>query len=175
MRDFHPEVPWVNFGIGGQKLSDMLINAPTKVDPLFQPGLGRNVAVIWGGTNDLCWWAHTSEAVYEDLREYCEGRRRAGYTVVALTLLPRSDTGSPADFETLRQEVNSRIRAGWAGFADAMVDVGSDPFIGISGSETDLRFYSPDRVHLNNAGLALVAGRVGKLLHRVDALGPGGS
>ena len=62
------------------------------------------------------------------------------------------------------------IRRVWVGFADALVDVGSDPLIGLAGHEVDPRFYSPDRVHLNNGGLALVAGQVRELLQGVDAL-----
>jgi lysophospholipase L1-like esterase len=175
MRVFHPEVYWVNLGIGGQKLSDMLANAPAKVDPLYQAKLGRNVVVIWGGTNDMRHWNHSPAAVYEHLRQYCLGRRTQGYTVVVMTLLPRTDTGYPESFESNRQQVNAMIRRGWTGFADALVDVGSDPFIGLAGREIDPRFYSPDRVHLNNGGLAVVAGQVHKLLQRVDALANAGS
>jgi lysophospholipase L1-like esterase len=175
MRVFHPEVYWVNLGIGGQKLSDMLANAPAKVDPLFQAKLGRNVVVIWGGTNDMRHWNHTPAAVYEHLQQYCLDRRKQGYTVVVMTLLPRTDTGYPERFESDRQQVNAMIRRGWIGFADALVDVGSDPFIGLAGREIDPRFYSPDRVHLNNGGLAIVAGQVHKLLQRVDALANAGS
>ena len=170
MREFHPEVLWVNLGIGGQKLSTMLENAPTKVDPLFQTKLGRNVVVIWGGTNDMRHWNHAPAAVYSQLRQYCLDRRKLGYTVVVMTLLPRTDTGYPENFEPDRQRVNAMIRRGWVGFADALVDVGSDPLIGLAGHEVDPRFYSPDRVHLNNGGLALVAGQVRELLQGVDAL-----
>jgi lysophospholipase L1-like esterase len=170
MREFRPEVYWINLGIGGQKLYTMLENAPKKVDPLFQASLGRNVCVIWGGTNDIRWWGHTPPAVYQHLKDYCLGRRAKGFTVIVLTLLPRTDGDSPGAFEQYRQDLNDRIREGWIGFADGLVDVGADPFLGIAGRETDTRFYSPDRVHLNNNGLALVAGRVLTLLRRVDAL-----
>ncbi len=170
MREFHPEVYWVNLGIGGQKLSDMLANAPSKVDPLYQSKLGRNVVVVWGGTNDIRHWNHKPAAVFQHLRQYCLGRREQGYTVVVMTLLPRSDGDYPETFEFDRQQVNTMIRQSWTGFADALVDVGSDPLIGLAGCETDPRFYSPDRVHLNNGGLALVAGQVNQLLQRVDAL-----
>jgi lysophospholipase L1-like esterase len=171
MRVLRPEIRWVNFGIGGQKLYTMLENAPTKVDPLYDAALGRNVCVIWGGTNDIRWWGHKPPAVYQHLRDYCLGRRVKGFTVVVLTLLPRTDGDYPELFETYRQDVNRRIRQGWVGFADALIDVGADPLIGSAGCEVDLRFFSPDRVHLNNNGLALVAGRVLKLLERVDTPG----
>ncbi len=170
MRAFRPEVPWVNLGIGGQTIATMLVNAPDKVDPLFQVGLGRNVVFIWGGTNDLRWWSHTPRVIYERLRSYCLGRRAQGFTVVTLTMLPRTDGVCPPSFETQRQQFNAMLRVGWAGFADVLIDVGADPFLGRPGCEADARFFSGDLVHLNNNGLALVAGRARMLLERVDAL-----
>lgn len=170
MRAFRPEILWANLGIGGQTLAAMLANAPSKVDPLYRSDLGRNVVVIWGGTNDLRWWSHTPRAVYERLRTYCLGRRAQGFTVVTLTMLPRTDGVCPPGFESQRRQFNAMVRSGWAGFADVLVDVAADPFLGRPGCEADLRFFSGDLVHLNNSGLALVAGRVRMLLERVDAL-----
>ncbi len=171
MRRFRPGVKWVNLGIGGQRLQDMLANAPSKVDPLYRSDLGQNVVVVWGGTNDMRHWAHTPGTVYSRLREYCLGRRAAGYTVVVLTTLPRSDGVYPPNLEADRQTLNRLIRATWPGFADAIVDVGADRFIGLQGCELDPRFFSPDRVHLNNTGLGVVAGRTGQLLKSLDAAG----
>ena len=171
MRVFHPGVKWVNLGIGGQRLQEMLANAPAKVDPLFRPDLGQNVVVIWGGTNDMRHWAHTPETVYSRLRQYCLERRAAGYTVVVLTMLPRTDGAYPPNLEAYRQTLNRFIRATWPGFADALVDVGTDRLIGLLGCEVDTSFYSPDRVHLNNTGLSVVAGRVGQTLWTLDTAG----
>ncbi|MFH0916647.1 MAG: GDSL-type esterase/lipase family protein [bacterium] len=173
MRRFRPGVEWANLGIGGQRLKDMLDRAPDDVDPLYDSRLGQNVVVVWGGTNDMRHWNHSPATVYSRLREYCLSRRQMGYTVVVLTLLPRSDGDYPANFEADRQAVNRSIRATWPGFADAMVDVGSDQLIGRQGSELDRRFFSGDRVHLNDLGLSVVAGRVGQLLKRLDTLKAG--
>jgi lysophospholipase L1-like esterase len=171
MRRFRPDVRWVNLGIGGQRLEEMLDNAPIKVDPLYDIHLGQNVVVVWGGTNDIRHWLHSPEVVYSQLRQYCLERREKGFTVVAMTLLPRSDGTYPADFEANRQAVNRKIRATWPGFADAFVDVGADRLIGRPGCELNRGFFSGDRVHLNNSGLAVVAGLVGQLLRRLDPLG----
>ena len=168
MRRFRPDVQWVNLGIGGQRLEDMLGNAPIKVDPLYDIHLGQNVVVVWGGTNDMRHWLHTPEVVYSQLRQYCLERKKRGFTVVAMTLLPRSDGTYPPGFEANRQAVNMKIRATWPGFADAFVDVGADPLIGRPGCEVNRKFFSGDRVHLNNSGLAVVAGQVGQLLRRLD-------
>ncbi len=171
MRAFRSGVRWVNLGIGGQRLLEMLANAPSKVDPLYRSDLGQNVVVIWGGTNDMRHWAHPPSVVYSRLREYCLGRRAAGYTVVVLTMLPRTDGAYPPSLEADRQTLNRLIRATWPGFADALVDMGADPLVGLWGRELDTVLFSPDRVHLNNTGLSVVAGRVGQQLRILDAAG----
>jgi lysophospholipase L1-like esterase len=171
MRGFHSDVKWVNLGIGGQRVQDMLANASSKVDPLYGAERGQNVVVIWGGTNDIRHWAHPPGVVYSQLREYCLGRRAAGYTVVVLTMLPRTDGVIPEGLEADRQAFNRMIRATWPGFADALVDVGCDRLIGLPGCERDTRLFSPDLVHLNNTGLSIVAGRVNQILSMLDAAG----
>jgi lysophospholipase L1-like esterase len=171
MRGFRAGVEWVNLGIGGQRLQDMLANAPSKVDPLYRNYLGQNVVVIWGGTNDMRHWAHPPAAVYSRLREYALQRRAVGYTVVVLTMLPRTDGAYPPNLEADRQTLNRLIRATWPGFADALVDMGTDPLLGLQGCELDARLFSPDRVHLNNTGLSVVAGRVAQVLRALDAAG----
>ena len=43
----------VNIGTGGWPLGALIGEAPTKVDPLFDPHLKQNVRIVFGGTNDL--------------------------------------------------------------------------------------------------------------------------
>lgn len=173
MDGLRPDIYWVNLGIGGQKLWDMLQNGSEKVDSLYQAELGRNIVFIWGGTNDMRWWNHSPQAVYEHLRGYCLDRRAQGYTVITMTMIPRTDGAFPEGFEADRRGFNARVRAGWAEFADVLIDVGSDPLVGRAGCETNTRFFSSDRVHLNNTGLAQVAGRALMLLRRIDSIAAG--
>ena len=161
-------IPWVNLGIGGQPLSHMLNNAPQNVDPLYRDGEGQEVVVIWGGTNDIALWNHAGDEVYSDLREYAEGRHQRGYRVVVLTMLPRSDSYAPPDFEARRQAVNEKIRAGWEGFADLLVDVAADQRIGRQGAERDMVYYTSDLVHLNDTGHGVVANLVRTGLRKLD-------
>jgi lysophospholipase L1-like esterase len=151
---------WINFGIGGQRMQDMLANAPRQVDPLYNPRIGRCVVVAWGGTNDLALWKHSPQVVYTSVRDYCLGRLRAGFEVVVLTTLPRSDIKSYPGFEPNRQDLNYLIRCNWREFADALADVAADPKLGESGAELNQEYFNPDRVHLNNDGLGLVARHV---------------
>jgi hypothetical protein len=149
-----------NFGVGGQRIVDMLADADREVDQLYNPLIGRCVVVAWGGTNDLALWKHSAAVVYGDIRDYCLGRVRKGFEVVVLTILPRSDAKSYPGFEINRQDLNYLIRCHWREFADALVDVAADPNLGENGAELNQEYFNPDRVHLNNNGLGLVARHV---------------
>ena len=151
---------WFNFGVGGQTMREMLADADRQVDPLWNPDIGRCVVVAWGGTNDLALWKHSPQVAYADVRDYCRGRLEKGFTVVVLTTLPRSDTQAPPVFEANRQDLNLLIRINWREFADALVDVAADPNLGEAGAELNPEYFCPDRVHLNNNGLGLVARHV---------------
>ena len=161
-------IPWVNLGIGGQPLMHMVNNAPQNVDPLYHDGEGQEVVVIWGGTNDIALWNHTSDEVYLDLVQYAEERHQRGFRVVVLTMLPRSDSYAQPDFEARRQHFNDKVRAGWESFADLLVDVANDQRIGAPGAEENLAYYTSDRVHISDAGHGVVASLVRDGLNKLD-------
>lgn len=171
MRLASSDLKWRNLAKGGRRIQDMLADAPAKVDPLYDPSLGRNVVVVWGGTNDLALWSHMPRAVWERMQKYCLDRRAQGFAVVVLTMLPRSDRGCTPGFEERREAVNRRIRLSWSEIADVLVDVAADPRIGPSGAERDLRYYVPGAVHLNNRGLAIVAQLVLEGLAKLQGTG----
>ena len=150
---------WRNLGVGGRRIRDMRKTAGVRVDPLFDPRLGENVVVLWGGSNDLALMGHQPQVVYQDIRSYCLGRRRRGFEVLVLTVLPRSDRFARG-FEVRREALNRLLRANWHQFANGLVDVAADPRIGPAGAPRDHRYYVPGFVHLDNQGLAVVAGDV---------------
>ena len=164
MRMWGSPVQWWNVATGGQSMKDMAVDGPAQVDTKFDPRRGRNAVVVWGGSNDLALWHESPEQVFELTKEYCLERRRQGFTVVLLTLLPRSGRIDPEDVEGRRQDLNTLLRAHWSEFADGIVDVGADPRLGQQGDELDRRYYQADRVHLNNVGLGLVAKSVYSVL-----------
>jgi len=153
----HGNPTTVNLGIYGQDVSAMLAKATTAVDPLFDPNKA-NVCSVFGGTNDIYHsTANTAAVIYANLVAYGQGRRAAGFKVIAYTVTPRSNAGTPVDFETRRQALNALIVAGWSSFADALVDIGNDPIMGPAGAETNTTYYA-DLVHPTNAGHARIAG-----------------
>jgi lysophospholipase L1-like esterase len=163
-------IPWKNIAIGGETLEEMMKKAPQSVDPFYRAGNWRNVVVLWAGTNDIALWNHATAWIYQELERYAAERRAQGFTVVVLTLLPRSDVAVQVvpDFETRRQGLNQMIRSNWEEFADLMIDIGADDRVGQAGDERNRTYYTADRVHLNDNGQQLVAGIVGAELQRLE-------
>jgi len=147
---------WYNFGVGGQITTQMTADAPTEIDVLFDRRRSKNIVVAWEVSNDLFFGASAATA-YANYVAYCNARRAAGFTVVAVTVLPRSGVGTPGSFEADRGTVNTSIRSNWHSFAHALADVAADSRIGDAGDENDATYYKADLVHLTNVGAGVVA------------------
>lgn len=132
----------------------MLSDQATQVLPTWIPAK-RNVITVFEVTNALYFGA-TATTAYNDLVTYCQAAQRRGFKVVVLTVLPRSDAGTPGSFETDRQTVNTNLRANWTTFADALADVAADSRIGDAGDETNTTYYA-DRVHPTTTGGGIIA------------------
>jgi lysophospholipase L1-like esterase len=150
-----PGVASVNLGVPGELIANMTATAATRVDQAYGDRGTRRVVVIWGGTNDLCRGSNAA-AIYKSLAQYGQARRKAGWRVLALTMLPRSNCPPSTDFEAQRERLDERIRANWAVFADGLIDVAADARIGKAGASLDQQYYG-DGVHLNARGYAIVA------------------
>jgi lysophospholipase L1-like esterase len=141
----------------------MIAAATTSVDPRLSPLWPRNVLVIWGGTNDMNAGA-TGAATYANLVAYCNARRAAagaaGLKIVVLTTIARTLTAiSDAQFEIDRLAYNALIRANYATFADALVDIATDTHFDAPADTNDTTYYV-DKTHLTVAGYAIVAAAV---------------
>ena len=153
LRTINPSISVLNLGVGGQRIDTMLTNAPTVVDPLYMStGVSKSIVICWGGSNDLAVFGRSDTDVYNDIASYCSGRQTTGFKVIVLTILPRTDC--TAGEETYRQSVNTSIRANWATFADALVDVAADTRLD---DFNDATYFYTDKIHLTDAGYAVVA------------------
>lgn len=157
-----------NFGVNGQTLAQMTADAAVQVDPLLDSRV-VNALLVWGGTNDMASpGSYQTAATTEGrLQAYCDARVAAGWTkanIGVFTMLPRSDAvglpdaGKLATFESDRQLFNTWLRANYTTFAGFLVDVAADNRIGDAGDELNTTYYTSDKVHLNNTGLAIIAG-----------------
>lgn len=155
----------VNVAVPGQTTIDMLARAPTMVDA--RKGSGVNVVVEWEGTNDLYFGA-TPEVAYQRLVDYAGQRRRAGWKIVILTIMPRTGINTRPDFESVRVQLNGLIRSHWHDFADQLADVALDPRFGAPLAEMDTTYFE-DGTHLTQYGIEqmshLVTPSVRALLH----------
>ena len=147
----------INAGVSGTQLNTMEGDASTRVDG-YKQATG-NVCVAWGGTNDL-FFGTAVATVQTRYSTYCSSRQTAGWRVVAVTMLPRSDAGTPAGFETDRQTFNTWLRANYTTFADSLADIAADSRIGDDNDEQDTTYYNADLVHMNATGYGVVAGIV---------------
>ena len=144
---------------GNRTLADMIAQAPVRVDPHYDPMADANICVVMAGGGDLA-SGGDPQAVLDALRTYCAARRAAGFEVVVLTLLPRSD---PVGFDAARAVYNDMLRAQWPAFADGLADVAADPRIGADGANLD-PVYFVDTIHPTSAGYTAMAAAVAPAL-----------
>lgn len=150
----------LNVGVVGQSIVDtsgagnaagyLNSNASTEV---WQHGTrvgGKNVVVAWAGTNDL-YYGRTGSQAESDFGTYCTNARNAGAFVIAINMIARrNDLGAWSDAE--QAAFNSAFASNSSTYSDAQVDAAS-----ILNDENNTTYYQADRVHLNNAGNALLA------------------
>lgn len=153
-----------NIGVGGSRLADLNTRVAASVTA-FATTSPVGTIVVWAGTNDL--YDGTSAAdTFATYKSYCQARQAEGYKVIAVTITPRSNAGTPAGFEAQRQLFNASVRADNS-FYDKLADVGYDGRIGQAGQELDTTYYDADKVHMNNTGYAIVAGYVKNAILRL--------
>ena len=146
----------------GRLVSDMAANVSTRIVPLFDPKRPRNVALLFGGTNDINGATSGNQAaitsgVLTNITAWTKAVRAAGGRAVVGTLLPRS-TSSTDPVEMARLSINSSLRAAPSTYGiDALADFGNDPTMGQS-SQTGPSTYYADGVHPSGPGY-LLAGR----------------
>ncbi len=135
----------------------MITEAPKNVDAFYHPAHGKNIVVMWEGTNDLAQGAD-AEHGYANIVTFCTARKIVGWQAIVLTILPANTTR--AGFMADRLIVNRMIRTHWRTFADVLADVAASPLIGNDGAQNDPRHFTSDGVHMTNDGYAVVAGIV---------------
>ena len=148
-----------SLGTGGWSFDPLTGEAPTKIDPLFDPHLTQNVLIIFGGTNDLGGGHQSAETAYSKLTAYCRARKAAHPWRILVVTPPVAAYPRvyPADFDAQMVQYSALIRRNWRSFADGIVDVQADPRMGAPGAEHNPVYFSDrDFTHLTDAGYAIV-------------------
>ena len=143
-----------NIGVNGRSLQDMTRLAYSNLNPAFANEGGLNIAVVWGGINDIAADGATPATTYSYLRAFCSRLRALGWRVIVCTLASRHTV------DTERATCNGYTRANWPLFADALVDLGANANIGAAGAYANTTYFQGDQSHLTDAGLTIVAGLV---------------
>jgi hypothetical protein len=148
-----------NVGQNGQTLAQMITSAATELDTVPCTD-SVDILVLWAGTNDLKNALKSGADLAADYLSCCSARSVAGFKVVAMTIMPRSDGGTPVGFEAERLAFNAAVRLGGANY-DALADIGSDSRVGDTGDELDTTYFiAGDRCHLNATGMGVAASLV---------------
>jgi len=155
-RTFGCRVDIRNLAVSGSVLADLVARAGATDAKGILAMYRKPWLVVWAGANDLA-TGRTATQCYNDLVAYCQARQAAGWNVAVLTILPRAD-----GIEVLRAPVNTNIRANWATFADAVVDVAADSRIGDTGDNVLPYYY--DGTHLTASGEQIIADLVNAML-----------
>lgn len=154
----------------------MITRAASVIDPYYSAADRKTMLIAWGGTNDIALGGASAATTYARIVTYGTARKAAGWRVIILSILPRSAAGTPATFEADRQTVNAALLADFptatahtnitsgGAYADYLINIGADTTIGEAGDELNTTYYTADKVHLKNAGYAIVADYVKKAI-----------
>lgn len=133
----------------------MIVEGPTEVDPLYDGSFQHNIAVVLA-RNDV--GVHTPTEIVAAYNEWGTARKSAGFVTIAITLPVSND----ADWEVIRQQINSGIIASHPGF-DYICDLGSDTIYGDLSYVGDPIWFA-DLIHHSDTGRDRVASIVGNTI-----------
>lgn len=175
-----------NVAVGGSGIgvttnagSNYMLN-PTRYNVVKNKYLtgGKNIVCTYEGINDLYYnlldgnsVSTSVNNVYNNFLTYVNGLTALGFKVIINTLTPRNNVGTPANYESARQNasnkldnttINGKLRNDFTVSTTStrifksnlpqwnnciLVDVGDDPNFGQIGQETNLIYYDADLVH----------------------------
>ena len=128
-------------------------------DLLLSTDRSKNVLTVWSGINDIGGGA-TGAATYTLIANYCTAAKLAGWTVVVCTLPSCDPAGWSVGKTAERLALNTLLRADHS-WSDGLADLDGDPRLQ---SPTDTTYFDADRIHLTDAGYAVVAGIVSSVV-----------
>lgn len=125
------------------------------VTPLYSNNMLNNIVVIWAGFNDLAVRDKSPHDTFESLKSYCLARKSEGFKVIVVT--EPSTTSIVGDERRL--VLNSLVRNSVTDYADGLVDLEQNEFIGPRGTASNTKYFF-DGVHMTEEGYGLVGALV---------------
>lgn len=149
----------VNVAIPGKTMTSIRDETAT----LPYGGLTNDIMVLYVGTADLGSGAPAS-TIGPVLLTAAQRYVAAGLQLVICTLADSQAPTNPADYETQRQTFNAYIRSNATATGYLVADLAADSRIGDVGDANNLTYFNADKVHMTNAGYAVVAEIVNAVL-----------
>lgn len=152
-----------NHAVAGQTISynpssvgNMNSNVTTTIDALVTSSKYLKVELCFlGGINDL-FYGRTATEVYNDIVAYCTARQAVGIEICVATIPSRANTGTPSDFQTKADAVNTLLRANYTTFSNfGLADLAGDPRFQ---NPLDTRYFNGDKVHWTGELAGIAAG-----------------
>jgi hypothetical protein len=157
-----PALAFHNVAVSAQTTAAMISRGAAFVDVLKSAG-PLNVVVAWEGTNSMAQGGLSASAAFDQMAKYADDRIAAGWEVVVLTCLPRSDAAAGATFEKKRQAYNSMVRAHFK----KVIDIAADLAIGQAGCQLNQDLYFADETHIDRTAIAHLGARAAEDLDRM--------
>lgn len=152
---------WVNKGVNGQTIAQMLANVGTKITNKISGFRQKNVVIVWGGSNDITSLVDPT-TVYNNTVSECQAIRAAGGQAIDSTILTRTDMNATA--QTNRAALNTMKRNNWQTYCDGLIDDDADPNLQDFNNAT---YFLADKVHLTQVGYGLRAARAKTVLNNI--------
>lgn len=158
-RNYGSPVRAINLGTPGQTSTYLLGQYPYQVAPYYDAGASKKVAVFWEGVNEFAHVSTNAAAAYAKLNSWVAAAKATGYKAIVATAL-RSTNGvlttaywnPAAPTVGFQPDYNTLVLANTAG-ADAVVDLAA---ISQLADPTNVLYFAADRLHLVDAGYALI-------------------
>jgi lysophospholipase L1-like esterase len=140
-----------NVSTGGQSIhTHMIGQGASQVDIHFDAGAAHNVAVLWGGTNDIVNEGRTAAQAYTSVTTWVGDRQTAGFDIiVVVTMITR-----PGLSELARATFNAALVSGAGSVGFIVADVASL----LVDRATNPALWQTDDIHITAAGGVVVAG-----------------
>ncbi len=148
-----------NLGIGSYRLADSQTDAPTTVDPLYNPSAASNIIIEALGGNDIGLGSGISgPTLWANKKTWLRARRAVGWSVLTVLIGARQWTSTYATREQSRIDYNALALAEWAAEANGIEQLDMDPKLGPDGVQSDLVWFT-DGVHETYRGYVRRANR----------------
>ncbi len=147
-----PKNIYCNYAVGSRRTTVLTNEFDTKIAPYAKAG---DIVIIWEITNS----AHdhigdtNGDTLYSEIQAYCAKARSYGLYVYVLTGIPRFQSGyDDAGITSRINACNTKLRSGWSGFCDGLIDIAATSTFSSATSYTNTTYYETDGTHLKDRG-----------------------